>query len=221
MSKNRFVTLQQSDPKRMWSNQIIQLNLSLRVFFHHCVPLSLYLRIKQKSPIQSIECGYFKSPSVSNEILLHKAMKKKLPTWIKWPIAFFSLLLFLKDFLFFLSLHTLKGISSLEYIHKFLFFLDLWMWMLICQLGKFMVQNDSTRLRKQSSHWHFWYIQIHTHRNVLLSFSRSTGLKVLHCTYIIYLKWYVRDSPCALCSHDETLPLPSKSASHNRTKHKI
>lgn len=53
---------------------------------------------------------------------------------------------------------------------------------------------------------------------MLLSFSRSTGLKVLHCTYIIYSKWYVRDSPCALRSHDETLPLPSKSASHNRTK---
>ena len=45
MSKDRFVTLQQSDPKkrRMRSNQIIQLNLSLRVFFSLSLPLVLFL----------------------------------------------------------------------------------------------------------------------------------------------------------------------------------
>lgn len=58
----------------------------------------------------------------------------------------------------------------------------MWMWMLICQLGKFMVRNDSTRLRKQSS----LAFSIHTHNRaaIFLTFDR---FEVAGC-YILYSK---------------------------------
>lgn len=56
---------------------------------------------------------------------------------------------------------------------------------------------------------HHWHFSILTHKTCVcvgyLSHVRQVGLRCwLHCWYYTYSKWNVRDSPCALSSHDET-----------------